>query len=140
METAHVDVKTLRSVLADQPFNAVDFLKIDTEGYDLFVLRGFPWEKYTPQIVICEFEDSKTRPLGYQHSDLGDFLLGVGYTVFVSEWQPIVRYGVSHSWKRLDRYPCEGINAHGWGNFVAIRSDLDPGFLLHYSKSFSSSP
>lgn len=140
VETARVDVTTLRRVLAELPFSAVDFLKIDAEGHDLFVLRGFPWEKYTPQIVLCEFEDSKTRPLGYEHSELGDFLLSVGYAVFVSEWRPIVRYGVSHSWKRLNRYPCEGINPRGWGNFIAVRSDIDPEFLTIYSKSFSSCP
>ncbi len=62
--------------------------------------------------------------------------MALGYVVFVSEWHPIIRYGVSHSWRRLDRYPCTQINPKGWGNFIAVRADVDPGFLRNYAESF----
>ena len=51
--------------------------------------------------------DSKTVPLGYKFDDLARFLADKGYAVFVSEWHPIVRYGIRHDWNRLTRYPCK---------------------------------
>ncbi len=52
-EVALVDVTTLARTLADLAVSEVDFLKIDAEGHDLFVLRGFPWEKCMPQVLLC---------------------------------------------------------------------------------------
>ena len=58
----HVETVALRDV-AD--IDRVDLLKIDTEGYEKFVLEGFPWERLRPSVVVAEFEDAKTKPLGY---------------------------------------------------------------------------
>ncbi|WP_091116639.1 FkbM family methyltransferase [Nocardioides psychrotolerans] len=99
----------------------VDFLKVDTEGFDLPVLQTFDWSQ-KPDVVVCEFEDHKTVPLGYTYRDLGDFLVGHGYTVLMSEWNPIVEYGQAHKWRRLVPYPADLVTEDGWGNFIAVRS------------------
>lgn len=124
-EVQHVDSVSLDTYMAEHRIGAVDFLKIDTEGHDLFVLQGFPWDRARPAVVECEFEDSKTVPLGYTFHDLARFLLEKGYTVYVSEWHPIVRYGIRHDWHRLTRYPCELADADGWGNLLAFRDAVD---------------
>ena len=124
-ETQRVQLTTLSAILQTHPVPQVDFLKIDTEGHDLFVLRGFPWERYHPEVVLCEFEDRKTRPLGYDFRDMGDFLLARGYEVYLSEWHPIVRYGARHRWRNWSSYPCGLEDGDAWGNFVACR----PGSL-----------
>src|SRR5690606_1192346 len=103
--------------------DSVDFLKVDTEGHDLFVLKGYDWSK-PPTAIICEFEDRKTLPLGYSLKDLADFLIDKGYSVLVSEWEPIVEYGQRHTWKRFSRDP-SSVSADGWGNLIASR---DPHF------------
>ena len=118
-----VQVRTLGALFQERRFDSCDFLKIDTEGHDLFVLRGFPWEAVRPDVILCEFEDRKTVPLGYDYRVLGDFLREKGYTVFLSEWAPITRYGVEHTWRRLVRYPAPLLDDRGWGNFVALRDD-----------------
>jgi FkbM family methyltransferase len=117
-----VDATTLTQALSREAITAVDFLKIDTEGYDLFVLKGFPWERFKPAIIECEFEDTKTVPLGYDFHDLANYLVAKGYKVYVSEWHPIVRYGIRHNWNRLVRYPCELADKNAWGNLVAFSS------------------
>jgi len=119
-----VDITTLRDVLADKDVAGVDFLKIDTEGHDLFVLKGFPWERFSPAVIECEFEDAKTVPLGYTFHDMASYLCGKGYQVFVSEWHPIVRYGIRHDWRRLRRYPCELSDKAAWGNLLAFRDSI----------------
>lgn len=129
-ESQKVDITTLTEYFRDKPMPMVDFLKIDTEGHDLFVLQGFPWERGKPAVIECEFEDAKTVPLGYSFHDLARFLVDKGYTVYVSEWHPIIRYGIRHDWRQLMRYPCELADPTGWGNLLAFRDPIDEQALI----------
>lgn len=129
VESQRVDTVTLTDFFEDKPIAAVDFLKIDTEGFDYFVLQGFPWSRLKPAVIECEFEDLKTVPLGYTFHDLASFLVGKGYAVYVSEWHPVLRYGIRHDWNRLVRYPCELANEKGWGNLLAFREPIDESKL-----------
>lgn len=116
-----VETTTLTAVIAELSIGAIDLLKIDTEGFDKLVLDGLPWETHAPAVIICEFEDRKTLPLGYGFHDLGKLLADRGYSIVVSEWEPIVQYGGSHRWLRFHPYPCELTSITAWGNFIAIR-------------------
>ena len=120
-----VDTVTLGTFFRHHRITAVDFLKIDTEGYDLFVLQGVPWQDVAPRVVLCEFEDRKTRPLGYRFEDLAAYLLDRGYEVLVSEWHPIVAYGTAHRWRRFEPYPCTLRDPQAWGNLIAVRDPED---------------
>lgn len=122
-EVARVEVTTLAAYCDEMGLDRIDFLKIDAEGMDLRVLEGVPWERLTPGVVVCEFEDTKTCPLGYDFDDLADFLVRRGYKVFVSEWYPIARYGVEHDWRRLATYPCELEDSRAWGNLLAFQDE-----------------
>jgi len=129
-----VPVKTLASVLGRLGITKVDFLKIDTEGNDLPVLRGLAWS-VRPDVILCEFEDAKTKLVGYDYRDLGDYLVEAGYSVFMSEWYPIKKYGTQHAWRRLGSYPCRLEDSNSWGNYLAVlpeRADQ----LLETAKSF----
>jgi FkbM family methyltransferase len=125
-----VDVTTLDLFCREHQVDAIGCLKIDTEGYDLFVLKGGPWDRLQPGIVVCEFEDAKTAPLGYTFSDLARFLDERGYRLLVSEWHPIKQYGGVHQWRRFVEYPCEPPDSKAWGNIIAVRADLPFDALL----------
>jgi FkbM family methyltransferase len=122
-EATCVVTTTIAEISKEYNITQIDFLKIDTEGHDLMVLQGVPWEQLQPKVIECEFEDSKTVALGYTFHDLANYLLDRGYTVFVSEWHPIVRYGIRHDWNRLMKYPCELADFKAWGNLLAFKSD-----------------
>ena len=115
-----VSVTTLADVLPACGIEQVDFLKIDTEGYDLYVLRGLNWGQVTPSIIVCEFEDRKTVPLGYRTDDLAVFLKGKGYQLLISEWSPIVEYGQTHKWRRFAP-DTAALGENAWGNLIAYR-------------------
>lgn len=125
-EVARVDATTVAEIVAERNLTRIDFLKIDVEGYDFAVLKGVPWDRVMPEVIECEFEDAKTVPLGHDWRDIAEFLRGKGYTVYISEWHPIVRYGVSHDWRRVVPYPGVDIDKDAWGNFLAFRQD--PGY------------
>ncbi|MEP0069093.1 FkbM family methyltransferase [Pyruvatibacter sp.] len=115
-----VEVTTLATALPPYDVSSVDFLKIDTEGHDLFVLKGLDWATQAPDAVVCEFEDRKTLPLGYSVRDLTTFLEDKGYRVLVSEWWPIEEYGSIHKWRRFVS-PSQDTEGDAWGNLIAYR-------------------
>ncbi|NKC00895.1 MAG: FkbM family methyltransferase [Pseudomonadales bacterium] len=129
VEAQRVDTVTLTDYFQDLKLDNVEFLKIDTEGHDLFVLQGFPWERTHPEVIECEFEDNKTTSLGYEFNDIADFLASKGYVVYVSEWHPIIRYGIKHDWLGLKEYPCELETDQAWGNLLAFRKQPDTELL-----------
>ncbi|BBX04058.1 FkbM family methyltransferase [Mycolicibacterium moriokaense] len=126
--TTHTPTTTVRTVRLDTYIRErgianVDFLKVDTEGFDLFVLRTFPWESLHPKAVVCEFEDNKTTRLGHDVHEIARFLERQGYAIVVSEWEPITQYGVRHTWRRFARYPTQ-LDADSWGNLIAVEPSL----------------
>lgn len=119
-----VNVRTLEAVAQPLGIGGCDVLKVDAEGHDLFVLHGVPWTQWQPDVVMCEFEDRKTLPIGYSYRTLGDFLVEKGYAVFLSEWAPIIRYGTQHTWRRVVPYPATTLEANAWGNFLAFKPSV----------------
>jgi hypothetical protein len=119
-----VDVETVRLDTFLALVKEVAVLKTDTEGYDLPVLRSFPWNRLHPRAVVAEFEDRKTLPLGYDFTDMANFMVGLGYAVLVSEWYPVVEYGQHHRWRSLRRYPTTLSDKAGWGNLICVEPEL----------------
>lgn len=116
---------TVAQICAEQGLSQIDFLKIDTEGYDLMVLQGVPWTRIQPDVIECEFEDQKTVPLGYTFHDMAQYLVDRRYTVLVSEWHPVIQYGIRHDWHRLVSYPCRLSSPQAWGNLLAFKQPPD---------------
>jgi FkbM family methyltransferase len=126
-EEGMTDVTTIKEVVRSWGISRIDFLKIDVEGADLAVLKGVPWDRLTPDVIECEFEDHKTVPIGHTSKDIAQFLSDKGYAVYVSEWHPIIQYGKPHDWRRLMRFHITiELDPDAWGNMLAFRED--PGF------------
>lgn len=118
-EVQQVESVTLASYCNHREIEKVDFLKIDAEGWDYYVLKGFPFMEINPTVILTEFENAKTSQLGYQWQDLAELLRGHGYMVAVSEWYPIVQYGGKHKFRSISTYPCELIDNDATGNLIA---------------------
>jgi len=132
-----VETISLRDLCRHKGISSIDFLKIDTEGHDIFVLEGVPWESISPEIILCEFEDNKTLKLGYNFFDMAEFLLEKGYTLLISEWYPITEYGSKHRWRRFSPYPCELIDKDAWGNIIAVKNKNTYAHLSSVAGTFA---
>lgn len=127
-KSTHI-VKTirLRDFVNEHALSKIDLLKIDTEGFDLFVLMGFDWQNAeNPECIVCEYENRKTLPLGYNVVDIVNFLETNNYEMIISEWYPITEYGTDHKWRRfINRDKAVKLDDNSWGNIIAIRKDSD---------------
>jgi FkbM family methyltransferase len=117
-----VETVTLDRAIEQYGIEKIDVLKIDVEGNEIFALEGFSFQP-TPRVIVVEYEDSKSVPLGYEVKNLAEVLIARGYDVFVSEWHPIVRYGVRHSWRRLYEWNRFAVPGDSWGNLIALRRE-----------------
>jgi FkbM family methyltransferase len=127
-----VTTVSLASVVKTNSIDSIDFLKIDVEGHDFQALQSLDFNQIVPTVILIEFDDFKTKPLGYDHVDLGEFLVHHGYLVYMFEWFPIVKYGQQHRFRRINQFPCSMVDSKGWGNFLAIQpeQELDLNKLL----------
>ena len=121
--SCEVRTTALSQFIEEQKLDNIDYLKTDTEGFDLKVLQGVPWGQLQPGVILCEFEDNKTKKLNYTYTTMADCLVSKGYKVIVSEWHPIIRYGEQHSWRGFYRYPHQLHDEKAWGNLIATRDD-----------------
>ena len=48
--------------------------------------------------------------------------------MYLSEWHPIIRYGVRHDWNTIKKYPCVLDDSDAWGNLIAFKND--PGHVV----------
>ena len=84
-KTEMVECDTLSSSLKELNINTLDYLKIDTQGAELEILKGL--ENYRPLIIKCEvqiFPMYKEEP-GW--TEVTDLLYKLGY--IVSDWKKI---------------------------------------------------
>ena len=92
-------------------------------------------------MILCEFEDRKTAPLGYTFHDMAKFLVDKGYRLVVSEWYPVVEYGKLHRWRRFAYYPCKLLDENAFGNIFAVHDETTYEALCsiaeRYGKQFS---
>ena len=130
-ELKKVKVEVLKNIITKYDISNVKMIKIDTEGYDLFVIKGIDFNRLKDlKVLFCEFEDKKTTKLNYTVLDMIKYLEDQGFKVIVSEWYPIERYGVSHKFKEAKKYPCE-VGENAWGNLVAYKSEEFESYFLN---------
>jgi FkbM family methyltransferase len=135
-----VDTTTLAIYCATNGIRAIDFLKIDAEGYDFMVLRGLDFSRIRPRVILCEFEDRKTAALGWRYRDLLGLLDQHGYHSIVSEWWPIQQYGRPHHWRRFILPQRHDPDSANWGNLMTFANAQDYHQMLTAITHRQSSP
>lgn len=119
-----VNTIMLKNFVKSNNIKKIDFLKIDIEGYDLMALKGFDFSNFKPRIIMCEFEDIKTKLLGYSTKDMSKFLIDQGYYLIYSIWHPIQEYGEQHDWEKMS-IDINEIGSNNWGNIIGFVNKVD---------------
>jgi len=134
-EAKEVEITTLSAFCSKNSISNFEFLKIDTEGNDLRVIEGLDLKNHRPSVILCEYEDLKTKLVGYTKEDIVKFLVTNGYRLLISEWYPVTGYGQHHKWKKItDEIGLVDINS--WGNIIAVNPELYELFLRIVHRRF----
>lgn len=76
-------VYRLDDLLSRLDWQRVDFLKVDAQTYDLYVLQGAETTLRSMRpLIFVEIAPHWMRMTGYDYREIYHFLLGMGYTVF----------------------------------------------------------
>ena len=119
-----VETVRLDEILTDLRVERVTVLKIDTEGADFLALKSLDFDRFQPDVVLCEFMDERSQEnFDYSHHDMVAYMDQLGYAAFVTEWAPIIEYGrkgvpVSHNFLQCVAYPLDHDPA--WGNLFFV--------------------
>ena len=84
-KTEMVECDTLSSSLKELNINTLDYLKIDTQGAELEILKGL--ESYRPLIIKCEVQIFPMYKKEPAWTEVTDLLYKLGY--IVSDWKKI---------------------------------------------------
>ena len=126
----HQSVLTVETVRLDETLDElnvghVTLLKTDIEGADFLALKGFDFDRYHPEVVMCEFMDDRSQAnYSYTHHDVVSYMRQWGYVCYVSEWAPITEYvregntGNEHTFIQCVPYPLDHNPA--WGNLIFV--------------------
>jgi FkbM family methyltransferase len=108
-QPVRVPLRRLDDYLASGEIRRVDVIKMDVEGAELSVLRGAETLLRTQgPVLLCEIEDARIAPWGYNGREIIDLLAGWGY-----EWWVVAEGG------RLE--PFVSGRTEFMGNFLARR-------------------
>lgn len=82
VETTTVDIVPLKEIFKKHLNRKhIDFMSVDTEGYDLEVLRTNDWDLYRPSFIVVETAEYDKNKFGKKENDLYDpFMQSIGYT------------------------------------------------------------
>ncbi len=84
-KTEMVECDTLSSSLKELKINTLDYLKIDTQGAELEILKGL--ESYRPLVIKCEVRIIPMYKKEPDWTEVTDLLYKLGY--IVSDWKKI---------------------------------------------------
>ena len=96
-DTELIEVRTMDSITTELGLNRVDFLKIDTEGYELKVLEGSRrlLETQAISMIYLESEPISSNAHFVPFSQISEFLSPYGYQLFgIYEQQPNWKTGM----------------------------------------------
>lgn len=81
VDTIKVRIESLSGIFSKYCKNKkIDFISVDTEGYDLEVLKSNNWDKFRPTLICVEsFEHHKSGGEHTEYNYIEPFLSKVGY-------------------------------------------------------------
>ena len=119
-----VECDTLSSSLKELNINTLDYLKIDTQGAELEILKGL--ENYRPLLIKCEVQIFPMYKKEPSWTEVADLLYKLGY--IVSDWKTIGSHAT--------RTPVEMdmIFIPNFNDKIAVWSDKQKSFLIDFFK------
>ena len=93
-KTLEIKTKTLDTILRDQSKNnQIRLIKVDTEGYELFVFKGATETLKKTEMIYFECWDKLFKKYDYKSIDVFNFLYSSGFEIYKINEKMIKSYG-----------------------------------------------
>ncbi|MDY6906219.1 MAG: 6-hydroxymethylpterin diphosphokinase MptE-like protein [Thermodesulfobacteriota bacterium] len=101
----------------------VSLLKINSRGAGLPILKTFNFNRFSPEVVMCEYLGKGSRAqFGYSLHDIARFMMSREYHAFITEWECVNNLAPGGlRFRQLTAYPSG--NTPETGNFIFVRKD-----------------
>jgi FkbM family methyltransferase len=101
--TFNVPCRTLDSLAEEFIFpDRIRLLKVDTEGYELFVFKGAVNTLKAIEIIYFEYWDKLTRKYGYDKNKLFDLLSNSGFKIYRAPRNPYIAIAALNKLELVD--------------------------------------
>ena len=114
-------ISQLQTKIKEDNLTTIDFLRLETAGQDLTLLKALPWSSIQVNVVECQFNPDKINSQGHELDAISQYLMEKGYQVVVSEWYPQRQYRFQSDWYRLWIYPGSPSDPNAWGQLLAFK-------------------
>lgn len=74
-----VQAVTFEKLITDYKIKKIDFLQVDTEGYDYNIIKLFPFDRYKPKLIHFEHSLSTGNMSYDQYDEIHSLLIRMGY-------------------------------------------------------------
>jgi FkbM family methyltransferase len=89
LRTDSIPTTTLAMALKDQPLpRVIDFMNIDTEGFDFYIIQSNDWERINPQFILIESIADNVRQV--LDSELTTYLKSKNYEMISKLYNTII--------------------------------------------------
>ena len=83
-----IKVVKLSEYMKKHEINKIDFLKIDTEGYEFNVLKGLEKSIHKVNIIMLEHHYDNMISKSYKYSDISDFMKSINFKLIYKSKMP----------------------------------------------------
>jgi FkbM family methyltransferase len=89
IEQEVIECITFDDLFTNYDIYKIDLLLIDTEGYDYYLLKIFPFSKFVPKIIQFEHGLQAKTMTKEQVSEIVTMLINLGYYIHMNNWDVI---------------------------------------------------
>lgn len=93
-EIREVTTNTLNNIIENSKYKdlEIDFISIDVEGHEMKVVKGFDLEKYSPKIVVIEYQDLDMKKEEFHNQNIEKIIKSNIYNHMISRNYALVNW------------------------------------------------
>lgn len=108
IENIKVEIKKIDTLLTELHVEHIDFISVDTEGWELEVMMGFNLNKYDPKVVLLENTQHDEKYTEYMNNFGYELDIKIEHNYIYKKKENLKYYGQDGEDREIERYFPDG--------------------------------